>query len=190
MSVFYSSLVAARIGVRRLVLFSLVASLLLNLALGLTLVGMKPEVRTIILPPTLAQEREVWSFDDEGPSDAYLSRFALSTLKWATDVTPQTVTNAHETLLKFVDPAVLQTFDDALTLQARQIKHDAASSFFAPSQVTVNRNALRVDVKGEQTMVIGNTVTSRTPTHYVLTFRYDAGRLFLTRLAREERRDD
>ncbi len=190
MSVFYSSLVAARIGVKRLVLFTLVVSLLLNLALGVTIVGMRPEVRTIILPPTLAQEREVWSFDDEGPSDAYLSRFALSTLKWATDITPQTVVSAHETLLKFVDPAVLKTFDEALTLQARQIKHEAASSYFAPSQVTVNRKALRVDIKGDQTMMIGNAVTSRTPAHYVLTFRYDAGRLFLTRLNREDHRDE
>lgn len=59
----YTSIVAERIGLRRSVVLMLAASFAINLMLALALILERPETRTIIVPPTLAAEREVWAFD-------------------------------------------------------------------------------------------------------------------------------
>ena len=77
----YTSIVAERIGLRRSVVLMLAASFAINLMLALALILERPETRTIIVPPTLAAEREVWAFDGSGPGAPYLERRANASIK-------------------------------------------------------------------------------------------------------------
>ena len=84
----YTSIVAERIGLRRSFAVIMAMSFALNFILALALLLQQPETRTIVVPPTLAAEREVWTFDEAGPGAPYLERWALSVLSHAASVTP------------------------------------------------------------------------------------------------------
>ena len=56
----YTSIVAERIGLRRSFAVIMAMSFALNFILALALLLQQPETRTIVVPPTLAAEREVW----------------------------------------------------------------------------------------------------------------------------------
>ena len=83
----YTSIVAERIGLRRSFAVIMAISFALNFILALALLLQQPETRTIVVPPTLAAEREVWTFDEAGPGAPYLERWALSVLSHAASVT-------------------------------------------------------------------------------------------------------
>ena len=82
----YTSIVAERIGLRRSFAVIMAMSFALNFILALALLLQQPETRTIVVPPTLAAEREVWTFDEAGPGAPYLERWALSVLSHAASV--------------------------------------------------------------------------------------------------------
>lgn len=178
----YTSIVAERIGLRRSFVLMLAASFAINLMLALALMLQKPETRTIVVPPTLAAEREVWSFSDSGPGAPYLERWALSILSHAASVTPETVDAARRAVLAHVDPGFYGKLEEALIVEADRIKKDHSSSVFYPDRARVNTKDLSVEVEGLQKTLVGSTVTSSKPKTWRLTFRYDAGRLFLTSL--------
>lgn len=149
----YTSIVAERIGLRRSFAVIMAMSFALNFILALALLLQQPETRTIVVPPTLAAEREVWTFDEAGPGAPYLERWALSVLSHAASVTPETVDSSRR-----------------------------VSTIFYPDRARVNTSDLSVEVEGVQKTLVGSTVTSSRKKTWRLTFRYDAGRLFLTSL--------
>ncbi len=175
----YTTVMAERIGLRRAVLFVTATSLLTNLLLAGVLLSMKPETRTVIIPPTLAQEREVWTFTDTGPSAAYLERFALSLLSYVATVTPETVDSSRTALLRHTDASVYGEIESAFIIEGDRMKKDHSSTIFYPKNASVDEKALIVKVTGTQKLVIGNTVTSTHEKTWTLRFRYTAGRLFL-----------
>lgn len=150
----YTSIVAERIGLRRSFAVIMAMSFALNFILALALLLQQPETRTIVVPPTLAAEREVWTFDEAGPGAPYLERWALSVLSHAASVTPETVDSSRRVVLQHVDPGFYGKLEEALS----------------------------VEVEGVQKTLVGSTVTSSRKKTWRLTFRYDAGRLFLTSL--------
>ncbi len=52
----YTTVIAERVGLRRSVLFVAGVSLLTNLLLAAALINQRPETRTVIIPPTMAEE--------------------------------------------------------------------------------------------------------------------------------------
>lgn len=123
-----------------------------------------------------------------GPSTArvrarpYLERWALSILSHAASVTPETVDAARRAVLSHVDPGFYGKLEEALIVEADRIKKDHSSTVFYPDRARVNTTDLSVEVEGIQKTLVGCTVTSSKPKTWRLTFRYDAGRLFLTSL--------
>lgn len=178
----YASLIAERIGIRRSAMLILGVSLTVNVLLATALIVHRPETRTIVIPPTLAQEREAWSFDDRGPSAAYLERHALSVLSHAASVTPDTIDASRRAVLRHVDPAAYGALEETLIVEGDRMKKDHSSTIFYPDKARVDRAALTVDVEGIQKVLVGSTVTSTRRKVWHLAFRYDAGRLFLTQL--------
>lgn len=178
----YASLIAERLGIRRCFMVVFAVSLVLNLMLAIALIRHQPDVRTVIIPPTLAQEREVWSFNNEGPSASYLERFALSILSYAACVTPDTIDSARRAVLEHVDPAAYGALEETLIVEGDRMKKDHSSTVFYADEAHVNLSTLTVDVEGVQKLLVGSTVTRTQRKTWRLTFRYDAGRLFLTSL--------
>lgn len=178
----YTSIVAERIGLRRSFAVIMAMSFALNFILALALLLQQPETRTIVVPPTLAAEREVWTFDEAGPGAPYLERWALSVLSHAASVTPETVDSSRRVVLQHVDPGFYGKLEEALIVEADRIKKDHSSTIFYPDRARVNTSDLSVEVEGVQKTLVGSTVTSSRKKTWRLTFRYDAGRLFLTSL--------
>lgn len=182
----YTSVIAERIGLRRSVLFATACSFTTNILLATVILTHRPETRTVVIPPTLAQEREVWSFSNDGPSAAYLERFAVSLLSFAASVTPSTVDASRIEILKHTDPSVYAEIESAFILEGDRMKKEHSSTIFYPSTAVVNEKALTVKVTGEQKLLVGNTVTSKRQKTWSMRFRYDAGRLFLLSITDRE----
>ena len=161
----YTSIVAERIGLRRSFAVIMAMSFALNFILALALLLQQPETRTIVVPPTLA-----------------LERWALSVLSHAASVTPETVDSSRRVVLQHVDPGFYGKLEEALIVEADRIKKDHSSTIFYPDRARVNTSDLSVEVEGVQKTLVGSTVTSSRKKTWRLTFRYDAGRLFLTSL--------
>ena len=176
----YTSLVAERIGFRRWFLTLTAGSLAVNLLLAGALVVRVPDARTIIIPPSVADEREAWTFDAEGPSPAYLERFALSLLSHAANVTPETVDSSRTALLRHTDPSVYAAMEAAFRIEGERLRKDHASTVFYPDVARADVRTLTVEVTGTQKLLVGTAVTSTREKTWRMTFRYDAGRLFLT----------
>ena len=113
----YTSIVAERIGLRRSFAVIMAMSFALNFILALALLLQQPETRTIVVPPTLAAEREVWTFDEAGPGAPYLERWALSVLSHAASVTPETVDSSRRVVLQHVDPGFYRKLEEASSLR-------------------------------------------------------------------------
>lgn len=175
----YTTVIAERVGLRRSVLFVAGVSLLTNLFLAVALINQRPETRTVIIPPTMAEEKEVWTFTETGPSAAYLERYALGILAYVASVTPETVDSCRATVLKHTDPSVYGEIESAFLLEGDRMKKDHSSTIFYAKSATVDAQGLVVKVTGMQKLVVGNTVTSSREKTWTMHFRYDAGRLFL-----------
>lgn len=156
----YTSIVAERIGLRRSFAVIMAMSFALNFILALALLLQQPETRTIVVPPTLAAEREVWTFDEAGPGAPYLERWALSVLSHAASVTPETVDSSRRVVLQHVDPGFYGKLEEALIVEADRIKKDHSSTIFYPDRARVNTSDLSVEVEGVQKTLVGSTVTS------------------------------
>lgn len=144
----YTSIVAERIGLRRSFAVIMAMSFALNFILALALLLQQPETRTIVVPPTLAAEREVWTFDEAGPGAPYLERWALSVLSHAASVTPETVDSSRRVVLQHVDPGFYGKLEEALIVEADRIKKDHSSTIFYPDRARVNTSDLSVEVEG------------------------------------------
>jgi conjugal transfer pilus assembly protein TraE len=179
---FYTTLIAEKAGLRVWVLAVLAGSFALNCLLAIALVALEPDARTIIVPPTIASEREFWSFDKNGPNAAYLERFALSILSYAANVTPETVDASRKLLLQHVDPAVYGEIETAFLLEGERMKKDHASTVFYADRAVVNPKTLTAEISGVQKLFVGSTVTRNEKKVWTLGFRYDAGRLYLTQI--------
>ena len=116
-----------------------------------------------------------------GPSTRRV-RWALSVLSHAASVTPETVDSSRRVVLQHVDPGFYGKLEEALIVEADRIKKDHSSTIFYPDRARVNTSDLSVEVEGVQKTLVGSTVTSSRKKTWRLTFRYDAGRLFLTSL--------
>ena len=116
------------------------------------------------------------------PGAPYLERWALSVLSHAASVTPETVDSSRRVVLQHVDPGFYGKLEEALIVEADRIKKDHSSTIFYPDRARVNTSDLSVEVEGVQKTLVGSTVTSSRKKTWRLTFRYDAGRLFLTSL--------
>lgn len=178
----FTAIAAERLSVKHVFVLTLVCSLLTNVALGVALILRQPSTRTIIVPPTLAQEREVWSFTDNGPNEAYLGRWASHLLSLLTDLTPATVAHQRETLLQNVHPSYFAHLETELLNEAQRINRDRLSTYFTPLEMSVDAKALTVGFNGELAVLIGDSVTKRELKHFTLQFTQTAGRLSLSRV--------
>lgn len=166
-------------------------SLVTNLTLALALMLCHPDSRTIIIPPTLAQERESWIFDNDGVSASYLKRYALSILSYATNLTPDNIESSNKRLLSIVDSESFNQFERSLHRQKETILREHASTTFYIDEVRVDEKELLVTAKGKQVMFVASTLTSKRDCEYVMNFKYNAGRLTLRSLTlNEEERNE
>lgn len=170
-----------RLGIRRYLLQTLVASLCTNVFLAGSLLYRTPPVLTILVPPGVAPE-DGWRFTADAPDPRYLERHALSLVTAFSTLSPKTMDATVARFLEHVDPEHLVEIEKRLTREITELKKDSASIVFMPSRTRATPKDLTVDILGERRQLIGSVVTSVRSVCYRLRFRHDAGRLFLTTL--------
>ena len=170
----------ARLGVRNALMATVALSLLTNVLLPMMLLTHRPSSRTIVVPPTVLDEKEAWQFSEKGPSANYLSRWSVSLLHALTTVTPATIDHQREIVLSHTAPDFFATLETSLVTEAERLKKDRLSTVFTPLRMGVDETTLKVFADGEFLLLMSDTVTKREMKRFTLTYRYLGGLLLLS----------
>lgn len=132
--------------------------------------------RVVITPPQLTQ-----GFWVEGNrfSPQYLEEMALHYAHFLLDVTEQTVLYQGEIILRYVVPESYGAFKAKLLDDVKQLKANHLSTRFAPSDVVISPEQLRVDVSGELMSYVGDKKISQVRETYRFQFQSQSGRLLI-----------
>ena len=132
--------------------------------------------RVIITPPQLTQ-----GFWVEGNSFSpqYLEEMALHYAHFLLDVTEKTVLYQGEIILRYVVPESYGAFKAKLLEDEKQLKTNHLSTRFAPSDVVISPEQLRVEISGELMSYVGDKKISQNRETYRFQFQNHSGRLLI-----------
>ena len=132
--------------------------------------------RIIITPPQLSQ-----GFWVEGNrfSPQYLEEMALHYAHFLLDVTEKNVLYQGEIILRYVVPESYGAFKAKLLEDEKQLKANHLSTRFAPSDVVISPEQLRVEVAGELMSYVGDKKISQVRETYRFQFQNQSGRLLI-----------
>jgi conjugal transfer pilus assembly protein TraE len=132
--------------------------------------------RVVITPPQLTQ-----GFWVEGNrfSPQYLEEMALHYAHFLLDVTEKTVLYQGEIILRYVVPESYGAFKAKLLEDEKHLKSSHLSTRFAPSDVVISPERLRVDITGELLSYVGDRKISQVRETYRFQFQNQSGRLLI-----------
>lgn len=181
-----SSDLAARLGLKRMTVSILVASIVCNSLLAGALLLKKDAVTTVLIPVGLNEVTHPITVSDAHIDESYLSLVARDILSLALNVTPVNAEHNRLLLLKHVAPSAFGSIDEMLKRQADEMKRLHASSFFAVETLNVDAVNLSVKAHGIRQHFIGKTETLRQKATVTMTFSLVAGKLQLLSLTDTE----
>lgn len=177
---------AARLGLKRLTLGFLAASLAANCLLGAVLLFKEDSVSTVLIPVGMNEVTHPVTVSEKHIDQEYLMLVARDLLSLAVNNTPNNVDFNRETLLKHVSPSSFGEIEETLREQAQQIKRLHASTYFSVETMHVNPSSLTVTAEGLKQHFIGKTETLRQKKAFTMRFSLVAGKLQLISLAEED----
>jgi conjugal transfer pilus assembly protein TraE len=132
--------------------------------------------RVIITPPQLSQ-----GFWVEGNrfSPQYLEEMALHYAHFLLDVTEKNVLYQGEIILRYVVPESYGAFKAKLLEDEKQLKNNHLSTRFAPSDVVISPEQLKVEISGELMSYVGDKKISQVRETYGFQFQNQSGRLLI-----------
>lgn len=116
----------------------------------------------------------------------YLASMGEFVLQLYLNTTPSTIVPQQQNLLTYVAPESFDAVKRTLLLMQAQMKADDLTSTFLMDEPEVDTNHLTVKISGILVLSVGGSPTLKTPKLFILTFRYDYGRLELTALTEEK----
>lgn len=171
---------AAKLRIGRLVAYGFALSLASNCLLGAALIMKKPVHQTILVPsPVFEPAPAGWTFDDKGPDENYLARYAVKLVSLCTNLTPASASGSIAGFLEHVAPHMQAETALQLEKEAEALRKDDGSTAFYPAETAVSRERLTVDVAGVFKTILGRTVVESKEKCFRLQFEYRAGRLWL-----------
>lgn len=177
-----SSDLAARLGLKRMTLTVLAASLATNCLLGVVLLFKNDPMTTVLVPVGFNETTHPLTISDSHVDEDYLMLVARDLLSLALNLTPVNADHNRLQLLKHVAPSAFGEIDEALKHQSEKIKQLRASTFFAAESMDVDTQNLTVTASGIRQHFIGKTQTRREKITVTLRFSLVGGRLQLTML--------
>jgi conjugal transfer pilus assembly protein TraE len=132
--------------------------------------------RVVITPPQLTQ-----GFWVEGNrfSPQYLEEMALHYAHFLLDVTEKTILYQGEIILRYVVPESYGTFKAKLLDDEKHLKTNHLSTRFAPSDVVISPDQLKVDITGELMSYVADKKLSQHRETYRFQFHNQSGRLLI-----------
>ena len=176
---------AVLLGIKRFLLFVLLASVLTNAVLAVWIVMRSDQSRTVILSPGAT---ETYMATDSAVSSNLLERFAVQSLNLILNLTPATAAYQTDLFLKEVAPESYGSLASSLRLAAQDLERNQASTAFYPLSSSVEADARRVCVQGTRKTLIGKAVTSSEIVNACLTLAVRGGRLWIVSLTQGPKR--
>lgn len=107
----------------------------------------------------------------------YLSLMAENFIYSRLNVTPETVTREHQSLLRFVDPSSYNNILAQLKKEEDLIKAQKISSSFVISGIKASPEKLMVEINGQLRRFVGLREIEPAEVRYRIHFKYHLGRL-------------
>ena len=170
---------AAHLQLRRGILTTLAASLLVNACFAVHLVTAGDASRTVVLAPGadvayIAQNDKV--------SANLLERFTVTALTMITNMTPATAQYQTQRFMESVAPESWAGINQLLSQGVAELVKTKAAVAFFPEAVRVDADSGDVCMSGERRVLIGKTVTSSEMKTLCAGTVVRGGRLWITQL--------
>jgi len=145
----------------------LVGSFLLNVMQMVHL--MTREDKVILVPPALSQE--VWVMGGSS-SKSYIEEWALYLSSELLNMTPETATFHHSSVLRYVHPASSATLKKQFESDSKHLKENTISTLFKPKKVTVTQAGYQgfALVEGTLSTFVGSKLIESDDKQYKLDF--------------------
>lgn len=133
--------------------------------------------RVVLVP--LQINTEMWT-EKKAVSKEYLEEMSLFFSHLLFDASPHSMAYQRDVILRNVDPAVYNSLKHKLIKEEEKYKKENLTTTFRPTKITVNTSKLETLVTGYLTSFVGGKQMQQITDTYLIKFRYDAGRLFIT----------
>jgi conjugal transfer pilus assembly protein TraE len=168
--------IEARLGIKKVILLALAASLATNVLTAMALATKSDTHRQTIVPPEIS--KTFW-VEDRNVSAEYLEQMGVFALQLALNNTPSSAEFNARQLLKYVAPASYGEIEKTLMANARELKDHSSSTVFAAMQTSVLPERNAISISGVYTTWIGDKRTSQVSKTYLLRFAYSGGRIYI-----------
>lgn len=149
----------------------------LCLLLTLLLFQLALHKRTYLLPPEISHS--FWVADNAASSE-YLAEMTTFFTALRLNVTPSNVKTQREMLLRYTAPSHYGELKSQLVAEGDRITKENLSSAFYPVDVKVNAKELQATITGDIKSTVGKEPLPDRRASYLITYRYNSGRLFVT----------
>jgi len=151
-------------------------SLLLCLLQAISMFFLIGREKVIIVPPHV--EKSFW-VTAAHVSPEYLSEMTTFFANLRLNMTTESANIQHETLLRYTDPVYYNTLKTQLVQEADRITDQHMSMAFFPVNVKVDSQHFKAIIEGDLKSYVGDTALPTKRVSYMVTYRYDAGRLLV-----------
>jgi type IV conjugative transfer system protein TraE len=132
--------------------------------------------RVVLVPAQI--QTEMWT-ERKAVSKEYLEEMTLFFTHLLLDVSPHSMPYQRDVILRNVDPSLYNFLKHKLVKEQEKYKKENLSTSFRPTKVIVNTTTLESLVEGYLTSFVGGKAVQQITDIYRISFRYEAGRLFI-----------
>ena len=132
--------------------------------------------KIILIPPDI--EKSFW-VSAQHVSPEYLSEMTMFFANLRLNITPESAGVQRENLLRYVDPVYYNALKTQLVQEADRVTDQHISMAFFPANVKVDSRHFKTIIEGDLKSFVGDTALAAKRVRYLLTYRYDAGRLLV-----------
>lgn len=132
--------------------------------------------KIILVPPT--SEKSFW-VSAQHVSPEYLSEMTTFFTNLRLNITPESASTQRETLLRYTDPNYYNQLKSQLIQEADHINEQHISVAFFPVNVKVDPQHFKAMIEGDLKSYVGEASLPTKRVNYLVTYRYDAGRLLI-----------
>lgn len=132
--------------------------------------------KIILIPPNV--EKSFW-VSAQHVSAEYLSEMTTFFANLRLNITPESAGAQRESLLRYVDPVYYNSLKTQLVQEADRVTDQHISMAFFPTNVKVDSKHFKTIIEGDIKSFVGDTALASKRVSYLVTYRYDTGRLLV-----------
>lgn len=132
--------------------------------------------KIILVPPNI--EKSFWVTASH-VSPEYLSEMTTFFANLRLNITPESAGIQRDSILRYTDPVYYNTLKTQLVQEADRVTDQHISMAFFPVNVKVDSKHFKAIIEGDLKSYVGEDSLPTKRVNYLVTYRYDAGRLLV-----------